>query len=287
MKINYSPYTLNGKGVFGDRNGALLKVYFPEGIAGYADCHPWAELGDLPLKEQIEKLRKGEFTDLTERSLHFARIDAEARANDVSLFENVTLPKSHWLVCDQAIPDSYSHLKFKDPQLLLSVLPMLGNHQKVRFDSNAKFTEIGCRNFLEKVQLWIDLFDFIEDPFPFDRQSWKTFESQYQVAFALDRNDAKETYSTMVIKPAVESCPIEYSRIIVTSYLDHPLGQLAAAHTASQICPEEVCGLLSHLVYHENPWSEQLGVREQRLIPPKGTGFGFDELLNAQEWTRL
>ena len=79
---------------------------------------------------------------------------------------------------------------------------------------------------------------------------------------------------------------------MVTSYLDHPLGQVAAAYVAAQLWAQfpdrlETCGLLSHLVYQTNEFSEQLCVKEAILIPPEGTGFGFEETLYNQDWRDL
>lgn len=273
--------------MFGNRSGVLLKVSFSDGIIGYGDCHPWHELGDLPLTVQLEKLKEEKLTSITTQSLNFARIDGEARKKKVHLFDGLTIPKSHKLVSDDSIPSDSSCLKFKDPKLLLSLLPKIGRDKKIRFDPNATFTLSQCREFLEKIQPWKELFDFIEDPMPFNQEQWALLEKNYQIPFALDRNEAKQTYSTMVIKSAVESYSGNCNRAVVTSYLGHPLEQLAAAYVAAHICPNEVCGLLSHLVYQQNEWSDQLAIQEERLIPPEGTGFGFDQLLENQKWEVL
>jgi len=46
------------------REGALLRVG-----EGFADVHPWPELGDAPLDEQLALLSHGQTTPLTRRSL--------------------------------------------------------------------------------------------------------------------------------------------------------------------------------------------------------------------------
>ena len=46
------------------REGALIRVG-----DGFADVHPWPELGDAPLDEQLALLARGETTPLSERSL--------------------------------------------------------------------------------------------------------------------------------------------------------------------------------------------------------------------------
>ena len=64
----------------GARRGALIRV-----DGGFADVHPWPELGDAPLDEQLALLARGETTPLTRASLHWARVDADARARGVSI----------------------------------------------------------------------------------------------------------------------------------------------------------------------------------------------------------
>jgi o-succinylbenzoate synthase len=89
VNIEYTLYALSGQ-----RKGALLRV----NGKGYADCHPWPELGDAPLQKQLELLRKGVTTPLTAQSLFFASIDAQAREKGISLFHNLIIPPSHMLV---------------------------------------------------------------------------------------------------------------------------------------------------------------------------------------------
>ncbi|MGZ3733294.1 MAG: hypothetical protein ACXU9U_06110, partial [Parachlamydiaceae bacterium] len=91
-----SPYGVMGECPF--REGALLRVTFDDGLVGYCDCHPWSELGDLPLTKQLKNLAFAQLTPLLSCSLHFARIDAEARHQGVSVFKGLKIPPSHQLV---------------------------------------------------------------------------------------------------------------------------------------------------------------------------------------------
>src|SRR5687768_6861088 len=75
----------------GIREGALLRV-----DDGFADVHPWPELGDLPLDSQLALLVRGEITPLTAASVRLARLDGDARRRGISLFEGLTIPLSHW-----------------------------------------------------------------------------------------------------------------------------------------------------------------------------------------------
>ena len=59
MKIDYSCYgwnlrvPLNSRSLSLKRYGALLQVSFDDCLLGYADCHPWPELGDAPFRPAI------------------------------------------------------------------------------------------------------------------------------------------------------------------------------------------------------------------------------------------
>src|SRR5947207_12510223 len=92
--------------IAGRRVGALIRI-----SDGFADVHPWPELGDLPLDEQLSLLARGVTTPLTARSLCFAALDAEARAASRNLFEGLTIPPSHWPGPDP--PASFEVVKLK------------------------------------------------------------------------------------------------------------------------------------------------------------------------------
>jgi O-succinylbenzoate synthase len=110
---------------------------------------------------------------------------------------------------------------------------------------------------------------------------------------------SRASCDVLILKPALQN-PQEAAalarakglRLVVTSYLDHPVGQLGAAFEAARLLGEpgaalEVCGLVSHLSYRQNEFSAHLKVNDARLIPPLGAGIGFDDLLAAQDWWEL
>ena len=92
--------SLNSRTSREPRRGALLRFDFENGQTGFADLHPWAELGDEPLFDQLRHLKVGRLTTLTERSLEMARADAEARTQRVNLFEGLSIPRSHYLLTE-------------------------------------------------------------------------------------------------------------------------------------------------------------------------------------------
>lgn len=293
MNISYSPYTLKGKPPFKDRDGALLRVEFKDETVGYADVHPWVEFGDKPLSEQISLLQKGIPTSLTSRSLYFAKIDADARKAKINLFKEFVFPESHWLMNspNETIPKEFTTVKIKaDPKVDLNKqLAVLPKHLKIRIDFNNKHTYESFSKWVPSIREYWDRIDFIEDPFPFHFEQWK------KVPVTLATDFQKEIGDIAIMKPAVDNFEDfeDCERVIVTSYFDHPIGQLGAAYIAGiyndkHPLRKEVCGLLTHLFYEPNPFSERLSLEGAQLkANTEGLGFGYDDLLKNLSWTPL
>ena len=94
-EISASPYELVGRADGRRRSGALLRVEFGDSLVGYADLHPWPELGDLSLKYQFELLTNNLASNLINQSIRFARIDAEHRILEKSCSDGLAIPASH------------------------------------------------------------------------------------------------------------------------------------------------------------------------------------------------
>src|ERR1044071_5942030 len=140
----------------GARHGALLRAY-----DGYADIHPWSELGDAPLDEQLARLARGETTPLTRASLHHAQVDGRARTYGVSLFAGLTIPESHWPGDNP--PPAFDTVKLKG---VSSIPPRV----RLRIDFNATLTP---DEFVRVADILPhDRIDFIEDPVPYDETTW-------------------------------------------------------------------------------------------------------------------
>jgi O-succinylbenzoate synthase len=79
--------------------------------------------------------------------------------------------------------------------------------------------------------------------------------------------------------------------IVVTSYLDHPVGQSFAAYQAALALAKghelDTCGLVTHSVYTDTPFTARLAAQQGVLIPSSGTGIGFDEELESLTWADL
>jgi O-succinylbenzoate synthase len=103
----------------------------------------------------------------------------------------------------------------------------------------------------------------------------------------------------MVIKPAVdepfllaEAAVRHGQQVVLTSYMDHPLGQAFAAWEAARLGLQfpglvGIGGLQTHHLFEPDAFSEALGPWSPDFKVPAGTGLGFDDALDALPWTRL
>lgn len=265
MVIWYSEYSLSPQ-----RLGALIRV-----DGGFADIHPWPELGDLAVAEQLAILARGQTTALTRRSLELAKIDAAARERGVSLFDGLTIPESHWPGPDP--PEAFDTVKLKS-------IERIPPRVRLRFDFNARPTP---ERFLMIAEgLPAERIDFVEDPCPYDGGTWSALRQATGMRLALDRFVADEGVDVLVVKPAIQDIPETQKEMVITSYMDHPVGQFGAAYFAA-LHPSRRCGLFTHVLYEKNAFSEMIRADGARLLPPEGTGIGFDALLERLPWKKL
>src|ERR1041385_1670227 len=161
-------------GIAGRRVGALIRVG-----DGFADVHPWPELGDAPIDSQLAQLARGVTTPLTARSLQFAALDGAARAASRSLFEGLTIPPSHWPGIDP--PASFDVVKLKS-------IEQIPDRVRLRIDFNATLT---ADEFLA-LQLPRERIDFVEDPCPYDAATWRMLRERTGLRLAIDRVVAED-----------------------------------------------------------------------------------------------
>jgi o-succinylbenzoate synthase len=294
MRVDVHRYTLRRRDG-GVRHGALLRTG-----GGYADVHPWPELGDAPLDEQLALLARGETTRLTRASLHWTAVDAEARKRGVSLFEGLTIPESHWPGSDP--PDGFDTVKIKGVQ-------PVPEHVRVRIDFNARLTAEEFLRVADRLPETLpkERIDFIEDPCPYDADTWRELRARTGLRLALDRFSGEA--DLLVHKPALSAeFPSFDGEIVVTSYMDHPVGQFFAAYVAASLSGEPGsqpgvrraespslqkgrlsarCGLMTHVLYEADFFVERVQRDGARLLPPRGTGIGFDDLLENLPWTSI
>lgn len=290
--------------------GALIHV-----DGGYGCIHPWPELGDPPLEKCLADLAGARRWPIVRRALRCAEYDRAARQFEHSLFEDMeiptshaTLPKTNFAEVAAAVEAGFTIIKLKcgrDPESeakLLAELPSEFPAIKVRLDFNESFTPDQAAEFLLALpDAARAAIEFVEDPCPYSDSGWADLHRKTRLKLAVDREAAPLSKSAqfMVIKPAIdepfllgEAALGNSQRAILTSYMDHPVGQTFAAWEAARLelqLPGLVgtCGLQTHHLFEADAFSEALGPWSPEFKAPDGHGLGFDDLLAAMPWTRL
>lgn len=326
IEIQYHPYvikpiqSLNAAGAKGFRQGALFKVHWTEGLTGYADLHPWPELGDLTLVEQLDDLRTGRMSPQIEQTIWLAHRDAVARKDKVSLFSKGEKIRNNFLLThyteiqpeflDEIKKQGFTTVKLKCGRNLeeeaeaLTHLAAAG--LRIRLDFNAIVSWPLFSKFISKLSPEVKAFiDYVEDPFPFDYATWG--EAKKLVRLALDNQYDKvpwgkipeAPFDVIVAKPAkmdmqkaLSHCEKWKLQMTITSYMDHPIGVAHATALAMEykkLYPDLIleAGCLTHRLYQMEPFAAELNTQGPYLLKPAGTGVGFDKMLEALPWQSL
>lgn len=295
--------------------GALLRVG-----AGYGCVHPWPEFGDAPIEEQLKLLAQGITTPVTEMALHCARVDGEAREAGVSLFDGLEIPRSHysWSFAqdtnpqfERVVAEGWSAIKAKgfanhgETSRFLENCARLsegrGSTLKFRVDFNGCLSPETFSKFVEflSVRVYRQL-DFVEDPFPYDAEQWQNVVTQWGVKLALDKGwrDGTEGFDSVVVKPARRDWRVVAARhpektLVLTSAMDHGLGQMYAAYEAAVARKElgpriGLCGLSTQHLFEPDGFFERIHVRGGEMKPDvQGGGLGFGDVLERLPWRPL
>ena len=290
--------------------GALIQI-----DGGYGCLHPWPELGDPTLEKCLADLAGARRWPIVRRAIRCAEYDREARAFENSLFEEMEVPVSHATLAKadaaevaRAVEAGFTTVKLKAGRDLSAEMKFLEAMAlefpalQWRLDFNEALSSEQAAEFLlalsEKTRGTID---FVEDPCPFSEASWAELRRKTHVKLAVDREATSQSAAAqiMVIKPAVdepfllgEAAIAHSQRVVMTSYMDHPVGQAFAAWEAARLELQfpglvGMCGLQTHHLFEPNEFAEALGPWSPAFKVPDGLGLGFDDLLAAQPWTRL
>ncbi|AFY00235.1 o-succinylbenzoate synthase MenC [Bdellovibrio bacteriovorus] len=326
IKISYSPYTLkpvqslNAATAATAREGILLKVEWNDGLYGFADLHPWPELGDLSLEEQLSDLRMGRMTTQIEQSIWLARRDALLRKEKKHVFDGGEKVKNNYLLShfqdlkpgflDGLKNEGYTTVKVKMGRDLQKEADMLthiaASGMRMRLDFNALGSWQTFEKFMVNLPLTVrPLIEYVEDPFPFDFHAWG--EARKLAKIALDNQYdkvpwgkiASAPFDVIVIKPAktdvdkaVAQCQKWNLKLAVTSYMDHPVGVVHAVGVAMELKDKYgdmilESGCLTHRLYQMDSFAAELSTQGPYLLKNKGTGVGFDKLLKDLTWYQL
>lgn len=293
--------------------GALIRVG-----SGYGCIHPWTEFGDAPVDEQLKRLAQGLTTPVTDMALRCAAIDGEAREAGVSLFEGLSIPRSHysWSFAEDTVPqiqrvvaEGWPAIKAKgfanygETTRFLESCARFSNGTPLAFrvDFNGCLDFSAFQRFIEfmPVRVYRQL-DFVEDPMPYDAELWERSRQQWGVRLALDKGWLLGTkgFDAVVVKPArrdwrrvAEVHPDK--PLVLTSAMDHALGQMFAAYEAA-VAQQELggriglCGLSTQHLFATDAFFERVQVTGGWMTPDTaGGGLGFGDILERLPWRRL
>jgi O-succinylbenzoate synthase len=311
-----SRYRLKARGLLNsisrrrDFEGALIQI-----DGGFGCLHPWPELGDPSLEKCLADLAGDRRWPIVRRAVRCAEYDRVAREFDHSLFEDMEVPESHATLTRQnresvalVVDAGFTTVKLKagrDPaaestflEAMVAEFPTV----KWRLDFNESLESGETAEFLlglsENARAAID---FVEDPCPYSESAWIDLHRKTGVKLAIDREAAPphSAAQVMVIKPAVdepfllgEAAIRNRQQVVVTSYMDHPVGQTFAAWEAARLGLQfpglvGLCGLQTQALFEADAFSEILGAAAPAFQVPEGNGLGFDDLLEALPWKRL
>lgn len=289
--------------------GALIQI-----DGGYGCIHPWPELGDPPLEKCLADLAGPRRWPIVKRAIRCAEYDRVARRFEHSLFEEMEVPESHATLSvarvegvARAVEAGFSVIKIKagsNPAAEARFLDEMAaefHGVKWRLDFNEALEPEAAEDFLASLKDETRTsIDFVEDPCPYSDTAWAGLHRRTRVRLAVDRESSplSAAAQVMVIKPAIdepfllgEAALRHGQRVVVTSYMDHPLGQAFAAWEAARLGLQlpglvGLCGLQTHHLFEPDAFTEMLGPWSPVFQPPAGNGLGFDDLLDALPWTR-
>ena len=291
-------------------DGALIRV-----DGGYGCIHPWPELGDPSLEKCLADLAGPRSRVIVRRALRCAEYDRTARGFENSLFEEMEVPKSHATLTGMeageiamAVDAGFTLVKLKAGRDLaaegkfLEIAVEAHPTMRWRLDFNEAPTWEQAVGFLQGLTVQARAaIDFVEDPCPYSDHAWTALHRESRLNLAVDREASplSSAAQVMVIKPAIdepfllaEAALANNQRVLLTSYMDHPLGQAFAAWEAARLELQfpglvGICGLQTHHLFEPDAFTEALGPWSPDFKIPAGTGLGFDDLLDALPWTRL
>lgn len=293
-----------------DFEGALIQI-----DGGFGCIHPWPELGDPSLEKCLLDLAGPRRWSIVRRAIRCAEYDRVAREFDHSLFEEMEVPHSHATLVTataaevaRAVAAGFTTIKLKAGRDLAAETRLL---EAMVAEYPAVKWRLDCNEALEPAEAAAFLLalapatraaiDFVEDACPYAESSWNELHRQTQVDLAVDleATPLSAAAQVLVIKPAIdepfllaEAAIKHHQRVILTSYMDHPVGQTFAAWEAARLELQfpglvGLCGLQTHHLFEPDAFTELLGPWSPEFKVPDGRGLGFDDLLEALPWTRL
>lgn len=180
-------------------------------------------------------------------------------------------------------------------------VPFLDAPPKFRVDFNSCLSGGSFANFLKQLPPHVrQRLDFIEDPFEYDAAAWSGLQRTHGIRLALDKRlpGATRGFDVAVMKPGrresreiIRGLPPEV-RVVMTSAMDHAIGQSFAAYEAAMAWRElgermDLCGLCTEHLFEKDVFFERMSSHGGKLEIDRGTGLGFDEVLAKLPWEPL
>lgn len=275
MKIMYSPYSLQYKEEFSAKykssQGVLLR-FEDKDVQSYSLYHPIESLGDIGVKEFLKSPDFYVFENgRLNRVFDLAVNGLDQPALDILCYEHCT----KFSQAEESVSDVVK-MKISNINEIINGISNSSKKSYI-FDANAQWTVKDCEKISD--QKWLGAIKYLEDPV-----LEENFISSLPVASDFI---SYNKYDYKVIKPTGFNHKIENplnKPLVVTSYLDHPLGQIISAIYAHKNNVTEACGLMTHTIFEKNKYSE--------LFSNSGNfKFGaYDELvrlLEKEEWKSL
>ena len=291
---------LNRLDLSSHREGALIRYE-----QGYGAIHPWPELGDPTLKECLSELDKAEPHKLVLRAVDCTKLlNQEAffknqEGSSRSLSNHATLPRLLLSEVQAAVDAGFTAVKVKRGKdwmrlrrktvAIMEAFPEL----QWRFDFNGALTSHReLAQFLGSVPS--AKVDFIEDPFSDTvlAETWNGFPIAHDRVIP---EELKLEQNYLIGKPALQSreelsrlCGERPEKVVFTSYMDHPLGQLFALSEASRFYEEHrilsppLCGLATHHLYAETPYHALFTAYSPLIVMPEAEA--LLTLLEGELW---
>lgn len=240
--MEFCRYELRGKRrLHARRDDFTLSGWLVRVEGGVACLQSWPELGDPALAEVVEDFRGPRRLPISQRAWECCRLDREARSAGKPLLEGLSVPESHYTLPwgTAEVPPGFRAVKVKagpDQGALLRVLRDLPPDLRIRLDFNESLPGDRFGELWRSLEPFHARLDWVEDPAPYDFAIWSRWERELGCRLAVDRHEG-ETPFLRVWKPARRAWQ-GGGEVLVTSNMDHPVGQVFAAWCAAQLHPE-------------------------------------------------
>lgn len=319
MKFFFAPYKLQVRDSSSAREGALLKVEWSEEKIGYADLHPWPELGDESLTTQLDQLKKLKRTPLLEQAILLASRDADGRQKKINIYDDQPLLKNNALITSlngknfrslsSLVDQGFTTFKIKAGLSVTDETKFINNlvetyPVKLRLDFNNRLSSQDFEKYQSVLSAKAkEQIEYVEDPFFYESTKWQYTKKSLKLALDWNLNQVSSyelpEADVLIIKPTRDNVETRVAqakkwgmKVTVTSHMGHPLGVMQCMQVAQslhrdypQIMNDPGC--MTFDVYRSTEFHSDLNVEGPYIKKAKGYGIGFDVSLKGQKWLPL